>query len=40
MDRWRKFDPARQAAMRAALERAASQARSADFLEIVGKSLA
>jgi aminopeptidase N len=40
MDRWRKFDPACQAAMRAALERVASQARSADVLEIVGKSLA
>jgi aminopeptidase N len=40
MDRWRKFDPARQAAMRSALERVASQARSADVLEIVGKSLA
>jgi aminopeptidase N len=39
-DRWRKFDPARQAAMRAALERIASQARSPDVLEVVGKALA
>jgi aminopeptidase N len=40
MDRWRKFEPARQAAMRAALERVASQARSPDVREIVGKALA
>jgi aminopeptidase N len=40
MDRWRKFDPARQTAMRAALERIAAKARSPDVLEIVGKSLA
>jgi aminopeptidase N len=39
-DRWRKFDPARQAAMRAALERVAAQARSPDVLEVVGKALA
>jgi len=40
MDRWRKFDAPRQTAMREALERVGSQARSADVLEIVGKSLA
>ncbi|RPH40434.1 MAG: aminopeptidase N [Burkholderiales bacterium] len=40
MDRWRKFDAPRQAAMRAALERVAAEARSADVREIVGKSLA
>jgi aminopeptidase N len=40
MDRWRKFDAPRQTAMRAALERVAAQARSADVREIVGKSLA
>ncbi|MFM1988428.1 MAG: aminopeptidase [Pseudomonadota bacterium] len=40
MDRWRKFEPARQAAMRAAIERVASQARSPDVREIVGKALA
>jgi len=40
MDRWRKFEPARQTAMRAALERVASQARSPDVREIVGKALA
>jgi len=40
MDRWRKFDPARQASMRAALEAVARQARSADVLEVVTKALA
>jgi aminopeptidase N len=40
MDRWRKFGPARQAAMRAALERVAAQARSPDVLEVVCKALA
>jgi aminopeptidase N len=39
-DRWRKFDPARQAAMREALERVAAQARSPDVREVVGKALA
>jgi aminopeptidase N len=39
-DRWRKFDPPRQAGLRAALERVAAQARSADVLEVVGKALA
>lgn len=41
MDRWRKFTPDRQQAMRAALERiAALQSLSADVREIVGKALA
>jgi glycerophosphoryl diester phosphodiesterase len=40
MDRWRKFDPARQASMRAALEEVARGARSADVLEVVSKALA
>jgi aminopeptidase N len=39
-DRWRKFDPARQALMRAALERVAAKARSADVREVIGKALA
>ncbi|HYF59297.1 MAG TPA: aminopeptidase N [Burkholderiaceae bacterium] len=39
-DRWRKFDPARQSAMRAALERVRAAARSPDVLEVVGKALA
>jgi aminopeptidase N len=40
LDRWRKFDPARQALMRAALEAVAARAQSANVLEIVSKSLA
>jgi aminopeptidase N len=40
MDRWRKFEPGRQATMRAALEQVAARARSADVLEVVGKALA
>jgi aminopeptidase N len=40
MDRWRKFDPTRQASMRAALEEVARRARSADVLEVVSKALA
>jgi aminopeptidase N len=40
LDRWRKFGPARQSAMRAALERVAAEATSADVLEVVGKALA
>jgi aminopeptidase N len=40
LDRWRRFDPARQPAMRAVLEQVASQARSADVIEVVGKALA
>jgi aminopeptidase N len=40
MDRWRKFDPARQALMRAALERVAARAGSPDVVEVVGKALA
>ena len=41
LDRWRKFTPERQAAMRAALEQvAAHEPLSADVREIVGKALA
>ena len=40
MDRWRKFDAARQASMLAALQAVARQARSADVLEVVGKAMA
>jgi aminopeptidase N len=41
LDRWRKFTPQRQAAMRAALESlAALPALSVDVREIVGKALA
>ena len=41
LDRWRKFTPERQAAMRAALETvAAHPALSSDVGEIVGKALA
>jgi len=41
LDRWRKFTPERQAAMRAALETVASHpGLSTDVAEIVGKALA
>jgi aminopeptidase N len=41
LDRWRKFTPERQAAMRAALERVAAAPKlSRDVAEIVGKALA
>ena len=41
LDRWRKFDPGRQAAMRAALETLDAAPRlSRDVREIVGKTLA
>jgi aminopeptidase N len=41
LDRWRKFTPERQAAMRAALERvAAAPELSRDVSEIVTKALA
>jgi aminopeptidase N len=40
MDRWRKFTPALQASMRAALERVASQRKlSNDVAEVIGKAL-
>jgi aminopeptidase N len=40
LDRWRKFTPALQQAMEAALRRVREQARSPDVLEVVGKALA
>ena len=40
LDRWRRFDPPRQARMRDALEQVAQRARSADVTEVVGKALA
>jgi aminopeptidase N len=40
LDRWRRFEPTRQSAMREALEHVKTQAKSADVLEIVTKALA
>jgi aminopeptidase N len=40
LDRWRRFEPTRQLAMREALENVKTQAKSADVLEIVTKALA
>jgi aminopeptidase N len=40
LDRWRRFEPTRQIAMREALENVKTQAKSADVLEIVTKALA
>jgi aminopeptidase N len=40
LDRWRRFEPTRQSAMREALESVKTQAKSADVLEIVTKALA
>jgi aminopeptidase N len=39
LDRWRKFEPSRQNAMREALENVKTQAKSPDVLEIVSKAL-
>jgi aminopeptidase N len=40
MDRWRKFTPALQASMKAALEKVASTRKlSNDVAEVIGKSL-
>jgi aminopeptidase N len=39
LDRWRRFEPTRQSAMREALENVKTQAKSADVLEIVSKAL-